>query len=129
MTVQDNSTLREQVLKDAVDLLGSLSKPDYHLMASKLKNGELYAQLRAALVQRFTIRELEDEEYFSSYAYALDDPDSGLTQVVYLSYVAEYACLVSFQERYEALRVITSRAGCRSAQEKALFTLLVDSGM
>lgn len=129
MNAQSNSTLQEQVLKDVLDLLGSFSKPDYSALAGRLEGGKLYTQLRAALVQRFDARELGDEDSFSSYAYALDDPDSGLTQVVYLSYLAEYACLVSFQERYQELRVVTSHAGCRSAQEKALLTLLADNNM
>ena len=129
MNAQSNSTLQEQVLKDVLGLLGSLSKPDYRPMTGRLEGGGLYTQLRAALAQRFDARELGDEDYFSSYVYALDDPDSGLTQVVYLSFVAEYACLVSFQERYQELRVVTSHADCRSAQEEALFTLLADNGM
>lgn len=129
MSAQSNSALQEQIVKDAVSLLGSLARPDYSLMTGKLESGGMYTELSAMLAQRFAARKLENEGYFSSCIYALDDPDNGLTQVLYLSLVAKYACLVSFRERYQDMRVVASRGDCRSTQEEALFRLFVDSGM
>lgn len=120
--------LREQVLEAAADLLGPLSNPDYHLMNRKVQSGGLYGKVREALA-RFGAVDIGDEDSFTSYAYALEDAPGGLSHVIYLSYIAEYACLTSFRERYQDIRLVTSLAECRSAQEEALCALFAANGV